>query len=161
MESLYLSVTLSILLSVHSTFVSGSKLMSDLELGRKLGMTLTLGGQSFKFWTALVNIGCIMKVDSEYLQVCLSTKNFLFEQLDIQIILTGADRHPDKGLHTYQQYLDHLWQVRHQDTDLHHYQHCLYMDSLWQVSASLTCRRDGAYMYVLSSLICAVCFLLC
>lgn len=31
-------------------------------------------------------------------------------KLDIQLILTGIDRHPDKGIHSYQQYLDHLWQ---------------------------------------------------
>ncbi|XP_062607204.1 protein arginine N-methyltransferase 5-like [Saccostrea cucullata] len=41
-------------------------------------------------------------------------QNFLKKlfKLEIQIILSGADRHPDKGLHTYQQYLDHLWQTR-------------------------------------------------
>ncbi|KAH3824364.1 hypothetical protein DPMN_126199 [Dreissena polymorpha] len=51
-------------------------------------------------------------------------------QLDVQLILTGADRHPEKGVHSYQQYLDHLWQVGqcfhcstaracYPDTDLH------------------------------------------
>ncbi|XP_056010372.1 protein arginine N-methyltransferase 5-like isoform X2 [Ostrea edulis] len=41
-------------------------------------------------------------------------QNFLKKlfKLEIQIILSGSDRHPDKGLHTYQQYLDHLWQTR-------------------------------------------------
>lgn len=32
-------------------------------------------------------------------------------QLDVQLILKGCDRHPGKGIHSYQQYLDHLWQV--------------------------------------------------
>ncbi|XP_071091635.1 protein arginine N-methyltransferase 5-like isoform X2 [Haliotis cracherodii] len=31
-------------------------------------------------------------------------------RLDAQLILTGVDRHPDKGIRAYQQYLDHLWQ---------------------------------------------------
>ncbi|XP_046550143.1 LOW QUALITY PROTEIN: protein arginine N-methyltransferase 5-like [Haliotis rubra] len=31
-------------------------------------------------------------------------------RLDVQLILTGVDRHPDKGIRAYQQYLDHLWQ---------------------------------------------------
>ncbi|KAL5020885.1 hypothetical protein ScPMuIL_000040 [Solemya velum] len=33
-------------------------------------------------------------------------------KMDIQIILTGVDRHPDKGIHSYQQYMDHLWQTQ-------------------------------------------------
>lgn len=33
-------------------------------------------------------------------------------KLEVQLILTGVDRHPDKGIHSYQQYLDHLWQTR-------------------------------------------------
>ncbi|KAK6176914.1 hypothetical protein SNE40_015120 [Patella caerulea] len=35
-------------------------------------------------------------------------------KLDIQLILTGSDRHADKGLRSYQQYLDHLWQTQPQ-----------------------------------------------
>ncbi|XP_052816495.1 protein arginine N-methyltransferase 5-like isoform X2 [Mya arenaria] len=33
-------------------------------------------------------------------------------KLDVQLILTGVDRHPEKGIHSYQQYLDHLWQTQ-------------------------------------------------
>lgn len=77
---------------------------------------------------------------------CFYRENFSV-QLEIQIILTGADRHPDKGLHTYQQYLDHLWQVRHHDTDLHHYQHSLYMDHLWQVRKSTASAVDDRYTW--------------
>lgn len=33
-------------------------------------------------------------------------------KLDVQLILTGANRHPDKGITSYVQYLDHLWQSR-------------------------------------------------
>ncbi|XP_053402649.1 protein arginine N-methyltransferase 5-like [Mercenaria mercenaria] len=32
-------------------------------------------------------------------------------KLDVQLILTGANKHADKGIHSYQQYLDHLWQA--------------------------------------------------
>lgn len=32
-------------------------------------------------------------------------------KLDVQLILTGANKHADKGIHSYQQYLDHLWQT--------------------------------------------------
>lgn len=32
-------------------------------------------------------------------------------KLDVQLLLTGANRHADKGIHSYQQYLDHLWQT--------------------------------------------------
>ncbi|ESO87913.1 hypothetical protein LOTGIDRAFT_194048 [Lottia gigantea] len=35
-------------------------------------------------------------------------------KLDIQMIVTGADRHSDKGLRSYQQYLDHLFQTQPQ-----------------------------------------------
>ncbi|KAK2156327.1 hypothetical protein LSH36_216g04041 [Paralvinella palmiformis] len=33
-------------------------------------------------------------------------------KLDVQMIVSGADRHPEKGIKTYQQYLDHLWQTQ-------------------------------------------------
>ncbi|KAK3086104.1 hypothetical protein FSP39_013632 [Pinctada imbricata] len=33
-------------------------------------------------------------------------------KLEVQLILTGVDRHPDKGIHSYQQYIDHLWQTQ-------------------------------------------------
>ncbi|KAL8574524.1 hypothetical protein ACOMHN_005901 [Nucella lapillus] len=33
-------------------------------------------------------------------------------RLDVQVILSGADRHADKGIRCYQQYLDHLWQTQ-------------------------------------------------
>ncbi|KAK7114500.1 protein arginine N-methyltransferase 5-like [Littorina saxatilis] len=33
-------------------------------------------------------------------------------KLDVQVILTGVDRHPEKGIRCYQQYLDHLWQTQ-------------------------------------------------
>ncbi|CAI9715887.1 protein arginine N-methyltransferase 5-like [Octopus vulgaris] len=33
-------------------------------------------------------------------------------KLDVQLILTGANRHTDKGITSYVQYLDHLWQNR-------------------------------------------------
>ena len=36
---------------------------------------------------------------------------YYYLQLDVQLILTGANKHGDKGIHSYQQYLDHLWQV--------------------------------------------------
>ncbi|KAL4219133.1 Protein arginine N-methyltransferase 5 [Mactra antiquata] len=32
-------------------------------------------------------------------------------KLEVQLILTGANRHCDRGIHSYQQYLDHLWQT--------------------------------------------------
>lgn len=35
-----------------------------------------------------------------------------FFKLDVQVVLTGVDRHPDKGIRCYQQYLDHLWQTQ-------------------------------------------------
>lgn len=35
-----------------------------------------------------------------------------FFKLDVQVVLTGTDRHPDKGIRCYQQYLDHLWQTQ-------------------------------------------------
>ena len=38
-------------------------------------------------------------------------------QLEVQLILTGVDRHPGKGIHSYQQYLDHIWQVRNLGLD--------------------------------------------
>ncbi|XP_069112607.1 protein arginine N-methyltransferase 5-like [Argopecten irradians] len=37
--------------------------------------------------------------------------NKLF-RLDVQLVLTGVERHPDKGVHAYQQYLDHLFQTQ-------------------------------------------------
>ncbi|CAG2240440.1 HSL7 [Mytilus edulis] len=33
-------------------------------------------------------------------------------KLEVQIIITGTNRHLDKGIHTYQQYLDHLFQTQ-------------------------------------------------
>ncbi|CAH1778835.1 unnamed protein product, partial [Owenia fusiformis] len=33
-------------------------------------------------------------------------------KLDTQMIITGANRHPEKGIRSYQQYLEHLWQTR-------------------------------------------------
>ena len=30
----------------------------------------------------------------------------------LQVIVTGADRHGDKGVRAYQQYLDHLWSTQ-------------------------------------------------
>ncbi|KAL3859783.1 hypothetical protein ACJMK2_009977 [Sinanodonta woodiana] len=41
-------------------------------------------------------------------------QNFLRHlfKLEVQLILTGVDRHPGKGIHSYQQYLDHLWQTQ-------------------------------------------------
>lgn len=35
-----------------------------------------------------------------------------FFKLDVQLVLTGMSRHPDKGLQTYHTYLDHLYQTR-------------------------------------------------
>ncbi|XP_041376377.1 protein arginine N-methyltransferase 5-like isoform X2 [Gigantopelta aegis] len=31
-------------------------------------------------------------------------------KLDVQLVLSGVDRHTDKGVRAYQQYLDHMWQ---------------------------------------------------
>ncbi|WAR12296.1 ANM5-like protein, partial [Mya arenaria] len=52
-------------------------------------------------------------------------------KLDVQLILTGVDRHPEKGIHSYQQYLDHLWQVGNKAVALET-KHEMYIDHLWQ-----------------------------
>ncbi|XP_005101573.1 protein arginine N-methyltransferase 5 [Aplysia californica] len=33
-------------------------------------------------------------------------------KLEVQVIITGQDRHPDKTIRAYQQYIDHLWQTQ-------------------------------------------------
>lgn len=33
-------------------------------------------------------------------------------KLDAQVIITGQDRHPDKTIRAYQQYIDHMWQTQ-------------------------------------------------
>jgi len=35
-----------------------------------------------------------------------------FFKLDAQVIITGQDRHPDKTIRSYQQYIEHLWQTQ-------------------------------------------------
>lgn len=35
-----------------------------------------------------------------------------FLQLDVQFIMKGACRHGDKGVKTYQQYIDHMWETQ-------------------------------------------------
>lgn len=35
-----------------------------------------------------------------------------FYKLDVQVVLTGVERHADKGIRCYQQYLEHLWQTQ-------------------------------------------------
>jgi hypothetical protein len=44
-------------------------------------------------------------------EVAYHTCHLCVLQLDVQVVLTGVDRHPEKGIRCYQQYLDHLWQV--------------------------------------------------
>ena len=33
-------------------------------------------------------------------------------KLEAQIIITGNEKHPEKGLRSYQQYMEHLWQTQ-------------------------------------------------
>ena len=32
--------------------------------------------------------------------------------MDCQVIISGQDRHPEKTIRAYQQYMDHLWQTQ-------------------------------------------------
>lgn len=36
----------------------------------------------------------------------------VFFQLEAQIIITGENLHGDRGIRSYQQYMDHLWQTQ-------------------------------------------------
>ncbi|XP_052284761.1 protein arginine N-methyltransferase 5-like isoform X2 [Dreissena polymorpha] len=62
----------------------------------------------------VVSTGLFLTNKKGYPVLSRSHQGFLRSlfKLDVQLILTGADRHPEKGVHSYQQYLDHLWQTQ-------------------------------------------------
>ncbi|BFZ13310.1 hypothetical protein BsWGS_16351 [Bradybaena similaris] len=111
--------------TVEDTWMWWNKFRSLCDYNKRLGVVLELTAnlpppQVIDRWLGepvralVVSTSLFLTNKKGYPVLAKMHQNIIrkFFRLEAQVIITGQDRHPDKTIRSYQQYIDHLWQTQ-------------------------------------------------